>query len=71
MGLRTSPGGGESQSGAAASDPRAAQAARAALVHGNAVDAVAAGVLVAAAHSPGVYCTNPWTMRTQVSTLRK
>jgi gamma-glutamyltranspeptidase/glutathione hydrolase len=54
VGIRTSPGGGESQRGAAASDPRAAQAARAALAHGNAADAVAAGVLVAAAYAPGV-----------------
>ncbi len=40
--------------GAAASDARIAQVAREALTRGNAVDAVVAAVLVAAAESPGV-----------------
>lgn len=39
---------------AAASEPHVARAARDVLSHGNAVDAVMAGVLVAAAESPGV-----------------
>jgi hypothetical protein len=51
---RSSPGGALAQRGAAASEPHVAQATRTALAHGNAVDAVATGVLVAAAHAPGV-----------------
>ena len=54
MKSRTSPGGAAAQKAAAASESHVAQAARAALAYGNAVDAVVVGVLVAAAHSPGV-----------------
>jgi gamma-glutamyltranspeptidase/glutathione hydrolase len=43
-----------SRSAAAASEPLVAQVARAALAKGNAVDAVVAGVLAAAAAAPGV-----------------
>jgi hypothetical protein len=42
------------RSAAAASEPHVAQAVREALVHGNAVDAIIAGVYLAAAESPGV-----------------
>jgi gamma-glutamyltranspeptidase/glutathione hydrolase len=49
-----SPARGLAQRGAAASDPYVARATQEALALGNAVDAVVAGVLVAAARSPSV-----------------